>query len=801
MDLKNQAHTEQALPADHVEKARRGRPKGAVTHTFSDLSDLTVEDFSFVRGVVSGMKPAEAFTRFYGTRHFDAKGEPVVPHGHSITALAKTLLEKILAAAKHSGDEDVRQCGQLLEHEAAPSPAPDVAGVSESVVSQRARPSIEEWIDEYDIDVDALSGEAELIAMYKEYLATEEPSSQNGRPQTAAVPASQPNSASDTIKSKVAALNFLQTTLALRPVPSSAVATWLAKGLASQLEGLGVNTIEDLVRFISNVGRHWHKRVPRLGPLRAGKVVAWLESHAETLGRIDRSSEAWVSTPPLRRRLEPLQRVPTTPVLTPLPHNPGLLAPVPETLVPRPGIAPFEMMVVPPHLDGSVGLYRSRTPNHFSAANDYQAVFVWLAAFQTAKKDRTLDAYRREIERFYLWCIHEAHVPLSGVSSAHAMQYQQFLRSIPSKYISTLRVTRDDVRWRPWRGQLDSKSQRYALGIVSQFYSAAVKAAYLTGNPFSSVKAIGGKESRSMDTSRALSAQDLEWVRQVLAQMPALRYSQKRQAESAEAGRSFVRSALARRKRLILHLALSTGLRLEEISTSTLAGLHAAIVDGVEQGSVWMLEVLGKGRKVRTVPIRESLRQMVLDHHDDVRQILRLAGASASRWADGFERHPPLVCALTPPVRGGQGEWRDSKEMANDNLALSKVGLYRTLKSFFRTATRVQLRKAKQELDELNSAIASAVSTGQMEVASKLRQERLVALREVALWTKRSNVSTHWLRHTFAHAVLHENPSDSGLKLAQQLLGHSSITTTQEYVKQADSSKVAALLNVNPLNL
>lgn len=798
MDPKNQALTESDTPAAPVAKARRGRPKGAVTHTFSDLTDLTVEDFSFVRGVVSGLNPAEAFTRFYGTRHFNADGEPVIPHGHSIAALASTLLERILAAAKHSGDKDVRQYGQLLEYEASPSPVPDLPGSSASVVSRRAIPSIEEWIDEYDVDVNAL-GEADLILMYKEYLETEYPSEQSGPPQATAAPGGPTRSASDAIKSKVAALNYLQTTLALRPVPSNAIATWLARGLAAQLEGLGVNTIEDLIRFISTVGRHWHKRVPRLGPLRAGKLVAWLESHEETLGRIDRSSEAWVSTPPLRRRVEPLQRVQTTTVLSPLPYNPEVLAPVRGAFAPRPGIAPFELMVVPPHLDGSVGLYRSRTPNHFSATNDYQAVYVWLAAYQSAKKDRTLDAYRREIERFYLWCIHEAHVPLSGVSSAHAMQYQKFLSAIPSKYISTLRVTRDDLRWRPWRGQLDAKSQRYALGVVSQFYNAAMKASYVTGNPFASLKSTAGKESRSMDTSRSLSAQDLDWVRQSLQQMSEQDDSQVQSAQSLQSELSFVRAAVRRRKRLILHLALTTGLRLQEIATSTLARLHPAVVDAVEQEAVWMLEVVGKGNKVRTVPIRESVRRMVLAHHEDVRRCLRMAGDAAGSWSDGFERHPPLVCALaSQPVHNESSKWH---EMAKPNLALSKVGLYRTLKSFFKSSARVPLRKAKQAVSRLNEDLEFAVSHGNLDLAREIRTQRLVAQHELALWTRRSSISTHWLRHTFALAVLEENPSDSGLKLAQQLLGHASITTTQEYVKQRDDHKIRAVLNVNPLGL
>ena len=80
----------------------------------------------------------------------------------------------------------------------------------------------------------------------------------------------------------------------------------------------------------------------------------------------------------------------------------------------------------------------------------------------------------------------------------------------------------------------------------------------------------------------------------------------------------------------------------------------------------------------------------------------------------------------------------------------------------------------------------------------QLRQELADARRELAVWQRRSAMSTHWMRHTFAMGVLRDNPNDAGLKLAQQLLGHASIATTQIYLKVDDTSKLKAIRNLKP---
>lgn len=140
---------------------------------------------------------------------------------------------------------------------------------------------------------------------------------------------------------------------------------------------------------------------------------------------------------------------------------------------------------------------------------------------------------------------------------------------------------------------------------------------------------------------------------------------------------------------------------------------------------------------------------------------------------------PPLVCAITAPV--GKEHSRaidDDALMANDNLALSRSGLYKTLKTFFRNGAQPHIKRLRLEMLQL-------------EETSNVGKARWTQLnRELAVWVRRSEMSTHWLRHTFALEVLRSSGSDAGLKVTQQLLGHLSITTTAEYLRQDESEKV-----------
>lgn len=694
--------------------------------TLASTLGLTLEDFSFARGVLSGMEPRKAFLRFYANRHFDIHGNPIIPHGLEINKRANDLVHLILAAGLSSNSPDTHAQAVILREPLVEDTASEPAKV-------QAHMEFTAWVESLPED---MYGENELPQRFQDYL--DEQGVVAVQPQRPIIDRAQ------ALNRKIKALNFLQSQLASLPLPENEISVWFAQSISRSFKRLGINDMRELQRYISEQGRHWHRDVRGLGPGRAARIEAWIDSHAASLGQIDRSSALWHSTAPLATEITPLQRAPEFHELL---VRPGELVATPrnEFMQRRFGIVPLELLAVPSELDGRNGMFRTSTPNHLGARNDYEAIQRWLGTYLSSDKVRTLEAYRREVERFYLWCLLDARCALSSIALSHAQSYQAFLRNIPERYITTKRVARESPLWRPWRGQLTPQSQNYAIGVIDQLFTVLHKNAYVTGNPFESIRPNNaGAKQRTMDTTRTLHSGDLALVREMLDKLQGLRSNNLRTA------------ALARRMRLILHLAVTTGLRLSEIVSTNLTTLRKAIVDGIESDD-WMITVIGKGSKPRDVPLNAQVLAYIYEHHADWERLM----PHAAQRLQAFRAAPPLVAVLQSPVRSDQRDITDETVLANDNAALSRSGVAMALKTFFRQ-------------------LAKDASTPQ-------QKERILKF------------STHWLRHTFAHEVLRANEGDEGLKLAQQLLGHASISTTAEYVKQDESAKVKAARKVNPL--
>lgn len=772
-------------------KRKAGRPKGSLGAVLADLNDqVTLEDFGFIRALVNGIEPDKAFLQYYGYRHFDASGSPTVPHGLSIAAHAKRLTDLIMRSALLSGDDLVKLMAKRIAEINFERAKASHSGTPRLTTDKTPLPSLDDWMQSEDIDPDFYT-ETDLLDLYKDYLRAFK--QEHGI--TSNDSGSDATQERALLEAQIQAINLLQNRLASLPMPQQPVSTWIARTIAEKLVDLGVRTMGDLVQFISNQGRRWPRKIKGMGPVRAGRLLGWLDENQATLGSVITDGPQWLASAPLQRKIEPLmvagRMYNGITALVPDADGAYVAPMIPGVPVARQGIAPLELMQVPPHMDGSFGLFRSSTPNHYGAKNDFEAIRIWLKTFLDADKLATFDAYRREIERFYLWCILEAQVPLSSVSLGHALGYQQFLKAIPPKYITTERVARHDLRWKPFRGQLDPKSQAYAIGVVGQFFRAAHVNGYLTGNPFDSVKSASAM-NRDLDTSRSLSKADLVWLKQALADH--LRET----PDGVTTGVDDLSAALRRRVNLIFHIGLSTGLRLSEISGTTIANIQPAMVNGDEDERFWMLEVLGKGKKIRTVPISEELRQMILAHHADVRKMLMEVGQEAHERLAQFEKRPPLICALRSPPGHDNIQIDNHAPMANDNLALGKVGLYRVVKAFFTGAAKPQIREIDRKLQELLNRQKVATAKDDHEAGGQLQEQYQKLRRELAIWSRRSAMSTHWMRHTFAIGVLRDNPNDAGLKLAQQLLGHTSIATTQIYLKVDDTDKTRAVFNLKP---
>jgi site-specific recombinase XerD len=703
-----------------------------------DLSGLTIEDFSFLRGVISGMTPQAAYKQFYANTNYDAKGVAVVPHGNTINARLEELKRLILKDAGASADPKVKAAADLLQRGAESEPS-----VHTPETTAAAAIAFQDW---YGLQPEDQYSEAEAIEAYELFVAE----SHQGIDNLPAVKSVVARSIG--IAEQLNAINYLQGQLARLPIDSDKVSGHFAPSLAKSFKDKGVLDLRQMAGYISSQGRFWHRTIKGLGPGRARRIVGWLEDHSQSLTTpITRVQKNWFPSPALERDIQPLQEVDTVLTLV-YQSGDGVATPDSSGLVLRPGFAPFELLAVPRQLDGRPGLFRCSAPNVWGAKHDLDAVRIWLTSYLVAGRVRTFEAYRREAERFLGWLYYVKECALSSVSLSCAMEYQSFLGFIEAQYISTARVTRGDPRWRPFRGQLSKGSQNYALGVITQMFTALHKAGYLTANAFLEVKPhLDAKAAIVLDTSHSLGEAELLLVKNALENLPALAPTVpgKTPPTSEE-------KALARRTRLILHLLLTTGMRREELATTRLSHVDRAVMTGPEES---VLQIIGKGTKPRRIPISKRLLDMVQEHHHDWREL----HLENQKRLDAFNIDPPLVAALEAPIRSARRNITDETILKNDNAGLSAGGIYRTLKSFFRSLAK-----------------------SQTDAATRARILR---------------VSTHWMRHTFALEVVEKADPRIALVLAQELLGHSSVSTTAIYLKQSEKAKVETMRLVNPLQL
>lgn len=722
---------------------KRGRRPGYILPTFAEFEELTLEDFAFLRTAVGGgVSLKDAFARYYGNLYFDAEGNPLKPDERRIKSITRVVETRMIEIAGASDDAAVRREAEILA-----LPLPDDAATEPQRVA--AHMDFNEWATTQPED---FFSERELIEKYQEYL---DERMAEGADKVEIKASARVISRASALEDKIRAISRLQTELALAPSPASPVERWFAQRLSAEFKAKGLADLGALIAWIQGRGRHWHRDVPGLGAGRAARLLGWLQDHQETLPALDTTLPQWKPKAPLRAALKPLAPSPALPVLAS--DEVGGVATVqgPELRL-RLAPAPLELLLVPDELDGRDGLFRADGVNVLNAGNDLHAIAGFLARFASSDKLRTLEAYRREVERFYSWCLSVREVALSSVTQADALAYQAFLANIPASWIHHKPTTRDAVDWTPFRGQLHPRSQNYALGVVKSLFSYLWKIGYLRADAFDGLLPRNdGKVATPMDTTRALHPLDLEEVARAIEVMKARTFKNKEgQTEGVSS-----REAISHRNQFLVHLALTTGMRLAEIASASLATARHAIVDDVETDTI-VIEIVGKGERKREVTLIPSAMTMLQEHHRHVAELLKEHPARL----EAFQRSLPLVVALEAAVASPSRAISDDGAMlAHDDCGLSRAGILAVVKRFF-----AQVAKGCDD---------------------HARKERL------------AKVSTHWLRHSFAHEALRCDNTDTGLKLTQQLLGHKNINTTAGYLQQNQSERVKAALKINPLGL
>lgn len=655
---------------------------------------LHLGHFAFMRAMVQGVDVEKSWDRY-----LRIEGEY-----SDIRAVRKTIRwirEQFAAAAKRSLLFGTARL--VLIDTALISDNQDVLPTLETFA---AKVGMEDW------------SEVEQVAAYEaEYGSASKKLSRRGR----------------IINKQLTALKLLEEIAAQAPVAGDPLSSWLNPDFTKRLESANIFTIRALLNTINGRGKNWWRSIKAIGAGKAQRLEEWLLLHQESIGLSIGPHVALARS-----------KLPS-----------GTL----KVIVPKStSIVPIDKFIVPQWLDGSEGLFRAPGTPMLNARNDYAAILEWIQTRRKLSADKiraikvkrninpdapdgptdwlqylsnTQRAYLREVERFLLWAIIERKKPISSMDVSDCSAYRSFLEApSPSDlWCGPKNVERWSVLWRPFTGPLKLGSQRQAITILKSFYAYLVATQYLVGNPW---QGVSSPAETNPKRARTRSLTKPQWTF-VLGQ-----------AKELERG-----SDADRRLNFALHFFYGTGLRLSEGIDCKLGDFEfvsfPATEDDPESIEGYQLQVVGKGNKVRTVPVHDHTIQMLSSY---------LLARGLHPKPDAPENAPASLFGRSLDVSTQAPFSPYAKLVVDPKQGISASTLYDQMKKFF-----------KQCATEIGKNDATAAA-------------------------KFEAASVHWLRHTHAtHAV------EKGMEIdiLQARLGHASGNTTMIYVTTEDRRQMKAL--------
>ena len=682
--------------------ARRGRPPGAKAAVVRDARALRIHHFAFVRSSLLGLDLRASFERYL------AWSETTTDLRY-IQNRRDALLKQIIEAGRHLAIQHVAGApsGPMAHSEL--DRLLDLLQSDASVKPAVSLPTLEDWVESEGMDRDGWS-EADLVAEYKAAFGLD-----NIEALDAASGLSAP------AEQRVRALNHLETLLAVAPGANDRLDAWFARPVVKCLRNVGLITLGDLVRFVNVYGYRWHGRVAGFGVQRAAQVIVWLRLQVErsNLGIADSVNEP-KSLRGLKQKADVAHAAMTlygVPARVPLLDANGQLVQFGAGSLAQIGLSQISNSI---NLAGGGGACRSHMANTLGASDDLQAVNAWLGYYQ--EKPATQRSYRKEVERFMLWCGQELKKPLSSVTSPDCLAYREFLKAVPASWVHPAPVARTDLMWRAFRGQPGAASQKQALVILQTLFGALCDAGYLVANPMKALMKGFDFPTSKVDIRRAFSEKEWGHVLQCLEAMPE--------------------SSARIRLKCILELLVTSGIRLEELARARHSNLRVETLRDLPQ--TWVLTVTGKRNKTQEVPLNDDVVRLLATHGKDFMEadkqcanpdelpLIRTLHSSVAQW--GRDAAGVLVASAVSDQTGS---------------GLSASGIYTVLKRFF-------------------GQVAKSAGQGQLDPN---RLER---------------ASTHWMRHTFVRQALVDGvPIEVVSELAGHAsIDTTSIYATQELARK-----------------
>jgi site-specific recombinase XerD len=512
----------------------------------------------------------------------------------------------------------------------------------------------------------------------------------------------------------VKAVRELAPHIAAEPAHGDLLRYWLDDDVTERFANATptpVLTFQDLLDLMDHRGKTWHRAVPKIGPSKAARIASWMSRN----GLLQETSIVAAGGAPAEKSS---------------------------------GFVPMERFAPPPELTGEGGTNRAYS-NKLAAHNDMEAIEAWLASH--GNREHTVRSYRTHVERFLLWMIKENGKALSSATIEDCTNYRDFLGDLRSckdhnefinmiehlvennkkwtwrwqvpldQWVGRRSAPRRSKIWRPFNGRLSESSQNLSITILSAMCEWLTRQKYLESNPFDGVAPVD-VESR-IKTEHALTKDQWTLVIKACEDLP--------------------KNEAYYRIRFTLFFAYGTGQRLAELVSAKVANPNEKLGEpnyGLKpsvDGSGWDIDILGKGKRKRLVPISCKVMEALQDYME-----VRGQGRDPTQWKHGTALIATLNTEFPFKCEGG--------------LFLSHSTFYRMLDAHFKLAA-----------DQADNA----------QDAGRL-----------------ASASGHWLRHTFA---THAANNGADLDALQELMGHSSPSTTSIYRNANRERKLAAVENLS----
>ncbi|MEQ1594707.1 MAG: phage integrase family protein [Casimicrobium sp.] len=441
---------------------------------------------------------------------------------------------ELIAASKKSGD---RRTAGLFRRD------------PQRLSRQATGPTLEEFQVQVDPSGDFYT-EAELVALFE----SEHPQSKSsGRQSTGRL-----------IARQLEAVNALERRATFQPNLLDPVDAWLNPRIAGRLRYAALPSIGAVFLAIEERGPRWWTIVPKLGAVTAERIVAWFRRHEEHLGR--RFTQ---------RALIPRKSLSAV-ALSDGPRALGLGA-TPCALDKVAGAPTLS-------LQGAADLEHTRVNCDLDVIRDFLGIHV--------NRPATHRAYRKEVERFYLWLVIERGRALRDVTSSDCSDYLAFLDDpVPyDRWCSPKYHPRSSEQWRPFTRGLDASSVSYARIVLTTFFTWLGSNGFSVSNPWLTTPKAKPLIPR---TQPARSGRHFDLMMNSL-------------------GITDDDSLTAARDKFIVAFASNTGLRASEVARISFSDFSWSESSETTAQRL-LVKVLGKGSKQRIVDIGRIAHAALLD--------------------------------------------------------------------------------------------------------------------------------------------------------------------------------------------